>query len=576
MHRRRPILPPLLTPVARASGPEGNRPDRLLILVALPLVLSGSSLAQSPPVTIDANLPPPTTFTHYLPVAEFPERIRSIAFAPDREVLYVHYTVRVIDAWSLLVHYWPELLGGVVAVATLLLLIVAWRIRRRTQTKGAPHCRRCNYDLSPQIARDTDNRFAVPDGSRCPECGVILTKRRPIRGRLTVRRVAPLLVTWLTLAGAYGAMHLAGLPRDGRASTWYDLSSSLLAEFATDRNIAFLRPRVVRGDRIVEVRLATGETARTVATRRSETWSELAVTPDGAGLILRGDEFGTLQLISTRTGRRLARVTLPEPDSPLASRNRSVIGFSPDGTTAYVQWAGRVKAICGVSAWNLRTGELSTVAQTASYIDHSIAPPAPYGRPFLLRGGVSTGPAQFLSIPSFIEAYSTEQFILRFHDQPSTGDERPLPINPSPDPSQDPALSSDGCLLFVVSQLEDEIFSVDLQSREIVATLSSGGASHRFHSHLLLSNDSRLLLVGAYPATLLVRDINTERWLAALQYPADLYAPTPSISPDNRWVAAIVQGPSNSTGFRHELVIWNLAEILANSQHAQSIDTESP
>ena len=57
-----------------------------------------------------------------------------------------------------------------------------------------------------------------------------------------------------------------------------------------------------------------------------------------------------------------------------------------------------------------------------------------------------------------------------------------------------------------------------------------------------------------------MRDINTKRWLASLQYPAELYAPTPSISRDNRWVAAVLQGAEEELvgeGKTHQGELWH-------------------
>ena len=39
--------------------------------------------SQDVPTVVDANIPPPTQWSHHLPFAELPEGIRSVAFAPD-------------------------------------------------------------------------------------------------------------------------------------------------------------------------------------------------------------------------------------------------------------------------------------------------------------------------------------------------------------------------------------------------------------------------------------------------------------------------------------------------------------
>ena len=104
--------------------------------------------------------------------------------------------------------------------------------------------------------------------------------------------------------------------------------------------------------------------------------------------------------------------------------------------------AVQVKApLCGPDG-QLRPGELTTVAETASYLDSRGGRPVPYGRPFFLRG---VAPLRLLSIPSFMEAFPTQQYTLRFHDQaPASGDERPFTLDPMPSPSNHPALTADG------------------------------------------------------------------------------------------------------------------------------------
>ena len=144
----------------------------------------------------------------------------SIAFASDKPVLYVHSHVPMVNIWPNLVALWPELLGGVLAIATVLMVIVVLRMRSRPRTAGKPYCRRCNYDLSPQVrVRSVDGRdsFEWDNAARCPECGTPLAGAKPITGCRFRRRAAPVVVGWLCLALAYCGLHVMRLPRGGSA-----------------------------------------------------------------------------------------------------------------------------------------------------------------------------------------------------------------------------------------------------------------------------------------------------------------------------------------------------------------------
>lgn len=546
------------------GAPGDHVPPRVGLGALALLTLLPRAHAQDVPTVIDANFPPPTQWSHHLPFAELPDGIRSAAFAPDRNSIYVHYTTPVFDTWGFLVAHWPEILGGALAVVSLVALLIAWRIARRRRTPGAPYCRKCNYDLTPQIARDDSGRFAKPSAdTRCPECGVLLARARPVRGRRLAFRLMPVAAIWLVCAGAYASLWIARVPRDGRAARWFDLSSASLAELVSKRQWTALKKYVDEGDRVIEVDLAAGKIVRTVATRRSRTWTELAVTPDGSGVIIAGDEHGVLQLVSTRSGRRIAQVRLPERDCPLHHPRRAVIGFSPDGATAFVQWAGRETATCGVSAWNLHTGELVTVATTPSHRGAYIE-----ARDFMLR---SASPPRLASIPGFGESFQTKSFIMRRHEaEPSADRPAEFKVAPLPNPSQSRVITSDGSKAYLVAQYGRSLLRVDLNDGQTDGQLSAG--PYPFDGALCLGRDDRYLVAGLH-RHLAVRDTVERRWLAQLAFPHGLYGPATCISPDNRWIAAVLQA-GTSGAFRHELVIWNLAEILEKtSSGAPSSDS---
>jgi hypothetical protein len=509
---------------------------------------------------VDANVPPPTRWTYHLAFSEVADGVRSAVFAPDRPSIYVHLNMEVFDAWRALVWYWPEVLGAALGVATIAALLIAWRVARRRQVAGAPHCRRCNYDLSPQVERGERGKFRPPadEGARCPECGVLIARARPVRGRRTWVRLSPLAAAWAVLAGGYGAMLIAGVAREGRATYWFDWSSASLAGSIKAHQLGGLAKFIVTGDRVVEVDLRTGKVSRVVTTRRSRTWCEISVTPDGSGLILAGDERGTLQLIGTRTGRRKSAVHLPGPGHPMGSRWRTVVGYSPDGKSAYVQWEGEQSEFSGIGAWDLATNRVVALAQTPGFKRDAYW----YSRPFLVRAG--SMPA-VVSYPSFMEAFPQKSFVLKFHGRDESAPVKEFAVNPVPGPNQDPRVTVDGAAVFVTSQYGDSILRVGLDEPHTVDALSAG-ARYQFGEWLELSRDNRYLVAGSAMRCLLVRDMQGKRWVGTLDMPSALYGPKPEISADNRWVAAVAQtGDGRGTPFRDELVVWDLRQILSST-----------
>src|SRR5690606_35587345 len=139
----------------------------------------------------------------------FPEssgHIGSVMFPTGggAERALVQLNPSIIDLWAGAVSYWPEILGGVLALLAIACLWRVVRVLRRKREAGAWHCRRCNYSLAGVPQGDGAS------GQRCPECGVDLQRRRPVLGRRTRQRIAPALAVLSLAAIGYATMHLAG------------------------------------------------------------------------------------------------------------------------------------------------------------------------------------------------------------------------------------------------------------------------------------------------------------------------------------------------------------------------------
>ncbi|MFI5379675.1 MAG: hypothetical protein ACHRHE_10285 [Tepidisphaerales bacterium] len=143
----------------------------------------------------------------------------------------------------MLVYYWPEAAGGLVALLTLWWIA---RVARRPQVPGEQHCRCCNYLLKGLLS------------GRCPECGTYLTPRNRLAGRRRWPRVLGALVFLLVGAGGY---FWAGprLPRQGSVSTRLDWTSMSIAEWAEAGGRTWITRHVTNDDVVL---LADAEKAK--------------------------------------------------------------------------------------------------------------------------------------------------------------------------------------------------------------------------------------------------------------------------------------------------------------------------
>ena len=243
----------------------------------------------------------------------------------------------------------------------------------------------------------------------------------------------------------------------------------------------------------------------------------------------------------------------------------SVIGFSADGRTAYVQWLDDVNVLSGVTAWDLSTGSSRVLVNTPAYSYPVSGRQFPVGREFLPRSGRE---GSFVSWPTFMELYNTKSCLLRLHEAGAIefGTVKP---DPMPDYNFRPVLSPDGNTMYYISTYGRWLVGVDLVRGEPIGKLALGMGAW---STLACSADGRILAVPSHGAVL-VRDTVAKSWVARLEHPSDVYAPRPWVSPDGRWVAAVCQknvSPQGTTvapgsrgaGFTHELTIWDLRSVL--------------
>jgi len=524
----------------------------LLLSTFLALTASPCALAQSPPPAAYM----PTIAPTHVPVFSGSDSVSSIAFAPDKPSLYVLSRILTANPWPNLVALWPEILGGIVALATLVFLLVLRGLKRRPRIVGKPYCRRCNYDLTAHTTPNPSEytkSFTWPPAARCPECGTTLDRAKPVRGRRFAHRLAPALAIWLCLILPYAALFAFRTPRNNAAASWFDLSSTWAATNANSFALQRLGLKPLRTDHIVEVDLATGKVIRTVSLRGSTTYFTLAISPDGRTLFLQSRDKNTLDAISVATGRITSSTKLP--GTPMVDvQNPTVLGFTPDGAAAYLQWWNDAGNKSGVARWNWRTGELNPSLTEVSGFARN---PGNWPRLFGLRdhNGVGAAP-RFYSIVNFMETMSTKKFNITLHD--GAGAPRSIDVQPLPNPMQHPAMSADGGTLYLSGESMKSMVGIDLNSGMRAGELENTANADHFAN----SASGRYVILSGI-REIQVRDTAEKKWhLRATLSPA-LYASRASVSPDGRWLAAVCQGgdlgsPGKPSSIVHPVVIWDL------------------
>jgi hypothetical protein len=475
-------------------------------------------------------------------------------------VLYVLLHPESIDLWALAVHYWPEVFGGFSGLAAIIGAVLIGRVARRPRQRGEPYCRRCNYHLVHLARPDPalPKKFIVDEGARCPECGVELGKRPPLRARRAVVRILPIAAPVGAVVIAYGLLMALGVARDGRASEWLYFSSGIVNRWDAAHKPAWMKPWRRAVSRVVAVDPGTGTVVRTVCERREETWINLGLTPDGGSFFLQGAR-STLLRISARSGRTLGSLTVPRINGTGQDESAAVVGFSRDGNTVFLACLDEPGQRSQLWAWDLATGGHRIVIDEPAYVVQNRAQIRRY-----LMG--ETSPDRFLSITSFMESNETQKYTVevfgadgslqRSFDLPVFSQNHPGGLMATSGPAVTPECGTMfgwfdvGCLL-----------EADIESGSRTGLLKCPDERGGFLFSPIVSKDGRLLGGGAYVGSIFIRDIRAHAWLARLTHDGSLIAPQLFISPDNRWFAAT---PFQNTPVRrpiHELLLFDLSQL---------------
>ena len=313
--------------------------------------------------------------------------------------------------------------------------------------------------------------------------------------------------------------------------------------------LKWLSPTAKTTDQIVEIDVATGTLLRTIVQRSSLTYFDITLTPDGKGVFVAGRQPDTLDVLALESGRVLNSIDARNLVT-LVPSNPAVIGFSPDGRTAYAQWFDERRNMGGVRSWRWQDENVAIALVESPGFQDS---PRAWPRIFFLRDHCgAAGAPRFFSIPHFMALYGTNSFAVKLHASPGT--EQSIELGTAADPYNTAAVSVDGSLAFFLGEGRGHVLVLDWDSGTVFKTGSTGFMSV---GSLARSSGGGYLLLGGSPIVS-VRDTAQHKSFVDLTVPSEFSSASPSISADGRWVAAVCNRISYSKGLVRSIVVWDL------------------
>jgi hypothetical protein len=476
--------------------------------------------------------------------------LHSAALSPDGTRLYALLHAQFVDLGQAIAHYWPEWGAAAIALAVLILLVPLVRRLRRRQTDGDPYCRRCNYSLRDRTA----DQACV-----CPECGLDLAKRPPIRGRRAWKRAWPIAALLALVLGAYGSLWAFKVRRE---VVWLhpQWCSTAALKWCDKPSMAWLTQFKRKGDLVIASDASTGERLRIVCGRASATYFRLVLTPDGSGLYLVRTDSSGIDLVSVGSGRTRATFTAGPRGAPGAGGagrgefcydigGDAVIGHTADGSVLLSYWSDS-KALASAVLWNPTTGKTTIIATTKAYIDERSGRSFCQGRQFVRVG--TAEPVQVISTPLFMEAFPTKTFEVRWFGQDGA-ETRKVDLKESVAPHEYPAITPAGDLAIFSEQYGRALISLDLQTGEEAGRISAEVGT----GPPVFAADGVRLLVPARDGVL-IRDTARKQWTALLREPQGFYGARHVTSPTASRAAAVFQGQPVANKFPFRAAIWDI------------------
>ncbi|VAX39473.1 hypothetical protein MNBD_PLANCTO03-1813, partial [hydrothermal vent metagenome] len=472
----------------------------------------------------------------------------------------VHSYVEVIDLWRVMVFIWPEVLGTLVGLWLLVALWIVWCRAHRPRRRGVLFCRRCNYELG--TTEDREQLLAAK--AVCTECGRDITPHLLVPGRSQRWRILRPLVVGLLPAIAYGVLFLVvGLNRSCAAVRWFSLPSVRAGELTAERGWTWFDEFRRSMDRFEEWDLEAGRPVRTIRIGPSWTSTRVLLTADNSGLIAGGGRFSLLVCIDTATGRVRSRLKLPAI-SMMAFGEHAMAPHPDEAETVFVLVLDQDAEQHVLYSWNTRSGESSELCRLPAW---SYEPERPVERSLALTT-IDNEP-MLVMLPTFMESYNRDVFEVRVLSL-SGEVVRTFDIEPKPEPMGAAVVPSEP-RLYIPSSMG--LAGIDLATGKPLGILRKKtdmiGARE-----VATTASGRLLLVPSIKGAILVRDTRAKAWLPSLLENTPAYGPQLSVSPEGRWVAAVVQRNIDTPAqmsFAHDMLVWKLpAEWFVEPAPAES------
>lgn len=213
-----------------------------------------------------------------------------------------------------------------------ILLWMIWRVMCVPRTPGRVNCRKCAYDLTPTTATVID---------RCPECGVLTSRHKPVLGKSLARRLAvPLMllvcIPSITALNCFLTLRPSSPFAGGRR--WPPLVSSYLPAWAVRQH---REPVATYSARIDIWSIRDKQLLRTIRPNNNsgDAWSFSSVCDVR---LIGGGELLAFTTLNPGVCTRIVRVSdgqvLWERQTPqtLRARLEGVAGSTPDGSRVFV------------------------------------------------------------------------------------------------------------------------------------------------------------------------------------------------------------------------------------------------
>ncbi|HZW06838.1 MAG TPA: hypothetical protein VFF65_06915, partial [Phycisphaerales bacterium] len=410
----------------------------------------------------------------YIKVLPESSDLESAMVSPDGKSIWAVVDAPMIDVGKLINQNALTLASILAGVASLLLLVWAYRAAHRRRTVGAMHCRRCDYEVAGVAASQT--------APICTECGLDLRRRPPRPGRTRFRRLALPVTAALLVVGSFTwflTVGRAAYPKPAPEGRW---GSTTLQRWSSTPWLTWLNAASERGDLLLELDTESGVTRRLICARPTRTFFHAVYNPAAKAVYLQGPDG--IDLVGVDSGRTIATLRGEEAVGR-GSTAPLIAGHGAGGGTVYLNGAASDGASSWLVEWDWRTGKHRRIAQAPGWKGQAYPSPAHHT---VIPGT----PLRLLRYTDFGEAFQTKHYRLTLLDDKGTV-LKEADLGERVNPMSVPSFSSDGALVFLPGPFSG-VVALDASSLQQVDRLSTRTSTDR----ATVRPDGRLMLIPGH------------------------------------------------------------------------------